>query len=188
MADIATSLPAKFRAGATLTFKVSFADYSAADGWSVTYSFRNATGAIDFTSTASASAHLISVDFATTSSWLPGGYTGVGIVSNGTTKVEVWRGSLTVLPNIAAAEQGADFRSQAQRTLDNINAVIEGRANSTILDSTVEGTQLRRIPFADLMLLSDRYTAMVQNEKRIEDAENGRSSKRAIFSRFANPR
>ncbi len=187
MADIPTSIPDKIRAGATLTFKVSFADYSAASGWAVTYSFRSALGGFNFTSTASASSHLVSVPFADTAQWLAGDYVGVGIVSDGVVKVEVWSGGLTVLPNIASAEQGADLRTQAKRTLDNINAVIEGRATSSILESTVEGTQLRRIPTADLILLADRYTAIVQSEQRAIDAANGKSTKRAIFTRFSNP-
>ena len=188
-AAIPSQIPAQIRAGATLSFKSSLADYQAGDGWSVTYSFRNTDGSlIDFTSAADGGDHLFTVPFSTTANWIAGTYFGVAVVSDGTTKAEVWSGSLTVLPNIASAEQGQDFRSQARRTLDNINTVLEGRATSTILNSSVEGTNLGRIPHADLLLLRDRYVSIVKAEERAADAANGKPSRRAIFTQFLNPR
>ena len=185
---IPTTIPAQLRAGATLNFQISLADFSAAESWAITYHFRSKDGsAITFTSTASGTDHLVNVPFGTTALWLKGNYSGTAVVSNGTQKFEVWRGRLEILEDIAAAPEGTDLRTQARRTLDNINAVIEGRAGSTILSSSVEGTSLGRIPHTDLLILRDRYAVIVANEERAEDAANGRSPRRAIFSRFTNP-
>jgi len=180
-----TTEPSQIRAGETLHFLKSLADYPASDGYSITYSFRAINGSkIDFTTTADGDAHDAEVSFSETATWLPQTYQGVGIVSNGTEKKQVWQGQLIVLPDLSALDQGADTRSQAKRTLDNINAVIEGRASSAILNSTVEGTTLQRIPVTDLLMLRDRYTQIVADENSKARGDNRR---RRIVSKFVNP-
>ena len=186
---VPTNIPAQARAGATFTFKLSLADFSASESWAVTYSLRLKNGsAISFTSAASGSDHLVEVPYSTTASWMPGTYSGVAVVSNGTQKFEVWKGKLSVLPDVANSPEGSDLRSIARRTLDNIEAVIEGRASSTVLNSSVEGTSLSRIPHADLIMLRDRYVEIVAAEDREEDAANGVTGGRAIFTVFTSPR
>lgn len=183
-AAILTYEPATIRAGETLSFKRALGDYPAST-WSITYTLRSVGGtAITFTSAADGLDHLVTVAFSTTALWQAGDYIGVGLVSDGTTKTEVWRGRIKILPNLASEGTDYDARTQARRTLDNINAVIEGRASSTILNSTVEGTALQRIPFADLLLLRDRYAAIVNLE---ENADLGVET-RNIFTRFRTPR
>lgn len=187
-ATIPTSEPSQIRAGETLQFTKTLDDYSATDGWSITYSFRgNQATAIDFTSTADGKAHAVSVPFADTAGWLPGTYSGVGTVTDGTTKKTIWTGTLKVLPNLAALEAGTDTRTQARRTLDNINAVLEGRATSTILKSEIEGTNIERIPMTDLIKLKDRYEIIVKNEEAGEKLSQGLATGRTIFTRFSRP-
>lgn len=186
---VPTAIPSQVRAGSTLTFSIALADFSAGESWAITYDFRTKDGSsISFTSAASGSSHLVTVPFATTATWLKGLYSGTGVVSNGVQKFEIWRGKLQVLENVAAMAEGADLRTIARRTLDNIEAVIEGRASSSILNSSVEGTTLSRIPFADLIGLRDRYVSIVAAEDRAENAANGLSPRRAIFTQFTNPR
>ena len=182
-ATISTIEPATVRAGETLTFKRTLGDYPAAT-WSITYSFRCRTGtAISFTSAADGSDHLITVAFGITASWEPGIYDGVGIVSDGVTAKAIWEGKLEVLPDLASTRTDFDARTQSRRTLDNINAVLEGRATSTILNSVVDGTALQRIPMADLLMLKDRYTAIVQ----LEEQSHLGIEPRNIFTRFRTP-
>jgi hypothetical protein len=184
-APISTTVPGIVRAGESLLFSLPCGDYPASDGFNITFSFRAPNGsAIDFTTTASGSDHLASVSFSETALWLAGDYMGAGVVSDGTTARQVWAGRLTVLPNLTAAAEGFDARSQARRTLDNINAVIEGRASSTILDSTVDGTNLRRIPVADLLMLRDKYAAIVAAEEAKLDSAAGKPNKRNIYAVF----
>jgi hypothetical protein len=185
-ATIPTTEPAQLRAGETLHFLKSLADYPASSGWSITYSFRGLNlSAIDFTTSANGVNHEATVAFATTTQWLAGTYQGVGIVSDGTTKTQIWAGQLIVLPNVAALSEGADTRSQARRTLDNINAVIEGRASSAVLNSTVEGTTLQRIPVTDLLMLRDRYVKIVFTEEEQDRIAQGKPSRRNIYTRFS---
>lgn len=187
-ATIPTSEPSQIRAGETLQFTKTLDDYLASDGWSIDYCFRgNQATAINFSSSADGKAHAINVPFATTTEWVAGTYTGVGTVTNGTTKKSVWTGTLKVLPNLAAMEAGTDTRTQARRTLDNINAVLEGRATSTILKSEIEGTNIERIPMTDLIKLKDRYEIIVRNEEAGERVSQGLAIGRTIYTRFSRP-
>lgn len=190
-AAIPTTEPTQLRAGETLSFSRSLPDYpaNASPAWAITYAFRGpGVSKIDFTSAASGSDHLVTVAFATTAEWKPGIYTGTGVVSNGTTKAQVYSGQLIVLPNLAAQEADFDARSQARRTLDNINAVLEGRASSTVLNSMVEGTKLERIPHEDLLKLRDYFQNLVNQERAAEAIANGKSTGRTTFARFTRPR
>jgi hypothetical protein len=186
-AALPTSEPTRIRAGETLAFTKSLADYAANDSpaWVLTYSFRAKPGdAIDFSSTASGADHLINVAFTTTALWAAGTYYGVGMVSNGVECYTVWEGQLVVYPNLAEQDEDFDPRTQAKRTLDNINATIEGRASSTILNSEVEGIKLERIPISELLLLKDRYEVIVANEERAAGIRRNRT----VFATFTNPR
>jgi hypothetical protein len=188
-ATIPTQEPVQVRAGETLAFTKTLTDYSAAAGWSISYSFRSLNGsALDFSSTASGATHVLNVPFATTAGWLPARYYGVGMVSNGTTKTQIFSGYLDILPNIAAQTEGYDVRSPARIVLDNIESVIAGRATSSVLNSTVEGTTLQRIPIEQLLKLRDRYKQIVLNEEAAERARNGLSASGNIFSRFTLPK
>lgn len=188
-APIPTTEPTQLRAGETLQFKRTLEDYPAnADpAWSIAYTFRCPEGgtSISFSSSADVADHLITVPFGTTASWKAGSYYGVALVGNGTTKKQIWEGRLEILPNLAAEAADYDPRTQARRTLDNINAVIEGRASSSVLKSKVNGTELERIPIADLLLLKDRYTQIVSRE---EAAAQGKPTRSNIYTRFTSPR
>jgi hypothetical protein len=184
-ATIPTSEPAQIRAGETLSFKITLADYPASEDWVITYTLRalnSSATKIEFASSADGDDHLVTVPFEETAGWLPAKYAGAAIVSDGTTKTQVRTVRLTVLPDISAQE--GDIRSQARKTLDNINAVIEGRASSTLLNSEVEGTNLSRIPHDQLLMLRDRYAALVFQEEEAERAANGKPTQRNIYAHF----
>jgi len=188
-APVPIGLPARLRAGETLNFRVTLADYSAADGYDITWNFRSTDGnKVDFTSAASGIEHLVNVPATDTVAWAAARYHGAAMVSNGTFTRQVWSGNLVILPNLAAEEGGFDDRSQARRTLDNINAVLEKRANSTILNSTIEGTMFGRIPMDQLLMLKNRYETIVAQEQGAEDMANGLGNRKNVFVRFTTPR
>lgn len=185
MSTIPNKEPSSITAGETLLFEKLFADYPAPT-WSITYSLRDKDGVlIEFTTTASGQSHRANVDFLTTATWNAGEYFGVGIITDGTSKYKIWDGRITVKQNISS--QNGDPRSFAKRTLDNINAVLEGRASSSILKSVVDGTTLERTPIADLLKLRDYFAALYNAELQAERNAQGLSSNRNIYVRFGTP-
>ena len=64
-------------------------------------------------------------------------------------------------------------QSHAQKMLAAIEAVLEGKATHDVLELAIDGTQLKRMGFADLMQVRDRYRAEVINEGRRAKLKTG---------------
>lgn len=157
--------------------------------------------ALDIPSTAVNANHQISLTAAQTAtlldqSQLPSGTPSVlfynylvsGYAVNGAQRVQIFSGRIKVTANLQAADAGFDPRTQERRTLDNINAVLEGRATSTILKSEVEGTRLERIPFADLLNLQAVYQVKVRNQEIELKQSQGQPTGKTLFASFTRPR
>lgn len=188
-AEIPTLEPTSFAAGDSLSWTRSLADYSPADGWSLAYFFRGyKLSTLDLTSTTSGSLHLVSISTDQSAALIAGKYSVEGYAVKTGQRVRIFTGKIQVTPNFATLEQGSDTRSIARRTLDNIEAVIEGRAASSILNSTVNGTQLQRMTPEQLLKLRDRYKQIVQSEDGAEAAKQGKSNSHSIFTRFIVPK
>jgi hypothetical protein len=184
---IATTEPTRFHAGDSVSFIKSLSDYSSAAGWSCVYYFRGYQLAkLDLTSTPSDAGHVITITAAQSATLIPGTYDLTGFATNGTDRVEIFSGRVEVLPDPVSQDTGDDTRSQARRTLDNINAVLEGRATSSILNSMVDGTRLERIPHEALLALKDRYMVTVRNEEIRELKRQGKPTGRTVYATFTS--
>lgn len=182
-APISTVIPARIKAGATLIFQLSLPDYSAADGWVINFKGQNKDNTFEFSSTASGSNHLINVTAAVTAGWLAGDYlleAEVVKAAETYTVANIW---ITVDANLSGPDTG-DPRSQARRTLDNINAVLESRATHDVLKSAIEGTVIERMSIAELLMLKDRYEAIVAREDMAAKAAQGKGNGKTTFVRF----
>jgi enamine deaminase RidA (YjgF/YER057c/UK114 family) len=187
-AAIPTIEPATFVAGDSLSWTKYLADYIPSDGWSLTYSFRGNGSTLNITSTTSGTSHLLALTTTQTGKLIPGKYSVSGYAVSGSQRVTIFSGQIEVTANLQTASASFDPRSQNRRTLDNINAVLEGRASSTVLDSTVEGTNLRRIPHADLLQLQAIYQVKVRNEEIKLLQAQGLPTGRTIFATFTKPK
>ena len=74
-ADIPTHEPAGIQAGDTIKWIKTINNYSAADGWALSYRLINSNGKFDISSTASGADHLVTISAATTANYFPGDYT-----------------------------------------------------------------------------------------------------------------
>ncbi|HEV2350812.1 MAG TPA: hypothetical protein VG028_13305 [Terriglobia bacterium] len=178
-------------AGDTLLWYRSVPPYLASAGWTLHYSLRGVPGsAIDFDSTPyNVDDHQVNVTAATTSAWLPGEYTVQGYAVNAGTGERhlIFEGFIKVKANLQSADASYDGRSHARKCLDAIEATLEGRAADDILDSTIEGTIIRRMNPQDLLLYRDRYRAEVRTEEAKAKISEGRATGRNIYARFTTP-
>jgi hypothetical protein len=183
-APILTVEPQWIYAGDTLLLTKSLADYPANDGWTLSYFFVSDDGSgKSFTIPSTSNGTAFSISFNTTSVEV-GKYQGrAKVVKSGQT-FTVWAGTIEVLPSL---ESAGDNRTQARKTLDAIEAVILGRASSTIMESIVEGTRLNRISHVDLLKLRDRYKQIVLNEEDAARRAQGLPSRKNIYITFGNP-
>jgi hypothetical protein len=184
-AQIPTSVPEWLYSGDTLQFTTSLTNYPHSDGWSLAYYFVSVDAiGKNFSVNATPSTAFYSVSYPTNNVEF-GIYNWCAKVSLNGVVSTVDNGQIEILPSLT---QGGDIRSQAKRTLDNINAVIEGRASSTILESIVEGTRLGRIPHKDLLELQQIYQVKVRNEEIKRLNQQGKPTGRTIFASFTRPR
>lgn len=198
-AAVPTSIPEQIAAGDTATWKISLSDYSASDGWVLSYVFLrlDAGGKITITSSASGSDHLVNDAPTVTALWLPGEYNGQAYVTKSPDRFKVWEGPLRILDNFTTSE-GHDTRTIARKTLDALDAAIlkislaqsTGKAGG-IVEWTAEGLHVKRsspeLLLVELTKQRDRYAAIVRNEKMKADRAAGRSVGRRILTRFTCP-
>lgn len=172
------SEPVNIRAGDSAQWSLALADFPASGGWTLTYTLVKSGAKITIPSAADGDEHAVSLPAATTAAWAPGVYAWQARVTSGTDAYTVRTGSLEILENFAAlADGGMDTRSHAKRTLDALEAWIEGRALG-VAEYEIAGRKMKYIPIADLLLLRDRY----RREVRAQSGANGRSGR--IYVRF----
>lgn len=186
-----TAVPSAVFAGDSVLFSIGFDDYSAADGWNITFDFRGKDkSAISFTSTqdsANSANHFVSLTPAITAAWIAGDYRGVGRAINGAQKFTVWQGALTVNAELNTQTDNFDTRSHARKCLDAIEAVMEGKATRDVLNTTIAGQSISRLTPDQLIAFRSYYRAEVAAEDAEEALANGRSAGNQILARFNQP-
>lgn len=155
-------LPAEITAG--LDFQAVFAlpDYPAPD-WTMTAVLRG-PGQINLTATAVERGHQFKVLAADSATWQPGEYWWSIRASKTGSTVEVAKGQLTVLADLAAVSAPYDGRTQNQIALEAINAVLGKRATRDQERYTINNRELWRTPIADLLKLRAFYAVQVKRE------------------------
>ncbi len=162
--------------------------YSAADGWTLYYGFRaNGGTAINLTSTPDGAGHSIEQTAAETEQWIPGDYKGVAQVRSTTETRTIWKGGLTILPNLLVQDANYDARTHNRKCLDAINAVLEGKATRDILNTTISGQTIQRMSWSELTSAKAHYQDLVDGETAAENADNGQGSGRNVLIRFTRP-
>lgn len=181
MSIIAQTEPASLIAGDTAKWLKVLPEYPASAGWGLSYELVNATTRIAFSGSASGDDHLVNVSAATTITWTPGAYTWRSRAALSGDVFTVGGGHIAVQSAFGAA---TDARSQSRRTLDAIDAVIEGRASSAVAEYSIAGRSLKNIPITELLALRDRYARMVRDENAAAAAAAGLGNPGRIYVRF----
>lgn len=159
-------------------------DYPSDGGWSLVYSF---AGPEPFTVTAQPDEDDSEVYRASITDQTAGKPAGLyywqATMLNGDERRIIGRGQLRLLPDLTDAAAGYDGRSLARKTLDAIDAVLLKRATTDQQSYVIGNRQLSRIPINELLVLRDKYAALVAREVGMERRRRGRPF-RNIFVRF----
>ena len=179
--------PARVRAGDTVTWRKTLADYPASAGWTLYYRLIAAAAKIDITAAADGDTHLVTVAKATSAGWTPGAYTYVAWVASGTERATVAQGAMTVLPDLAAVTAaGYDSRSQAKKMLDAIDAALLSLSSGerlAVVEAELAGRRLK-YDLNNLMNLRNLYAAQVRAEENAERAALGLGPRNKINVRI----
>lgn len=182
MADIPTIEPTTANAGDTWRWTRTLADYPASAGWALSYTLINAAAKITINASASGDDHAVTVSAATTAGYAAGSYDWRARVSRAGEVYTVGEGRITV--RNAFGGSTFDARSHARKTLEAIEAVIEGRASSEVSYYMIGNRQLRYMTPAELLTLRDKYRAEVAREDAAAAVAAGLPDKRRVFVRF----
>ena len=183
-APIPTTEPALIVAGDTVKWTKSLADYSAADGWALSYTLVNSANRYVFSATASGADFAVTVAAATTANYAAGLYDWRAQVSKAGEVFTVGSGQLTVQPSFASATDG---RSSAKKSLDQVVAYLADSANLQAAEYEIAGRRLKRLSIPELLALKSHLSAEVQRETAASRAAAGLPDQRRIFTRFQAP-
>jgi hypothetical protein len=183
MADVPTSVPTQVTAGDTLAWQITLADYPASAGWVLTYALAAAAGQIAITASASGDDHRVSVAAATSAAYVPCNYAWQAYVTKTTERHMVDSGTIQILPNLAVQAGGFDGRSHAQKTLEALEAWIEGH-DMAVADYQIAGRAMKYHAIPDLLKLRDTYKAEVANAAVAAAAKASGIDPRRYFVRF----
>lgn len=103
---------------------------------------------------------------AETADWLPGAYWWEVRASDGTDVERIERGDLVVAADLAAAGANFDGRTDNEKALEAITAVIAKRATIDQERYRINNRELYRTPIKDLIALRGFYARLVASDKR----------------------
>jgi hypothetical protein len=187
---IPTFEPTEIIAGETLNWTKSLPDYPAAEGWTLKYYFRGAGAGFDVTATADGDDFSVTVSATTTAAMTAGAYYWQAEISLSSEKHIVDSGQATVKPALAAVASNVVFdgRSRVKKTLDAIDAMLDGKATLDQQEYMIGNRSLKRIPIPDLIALRTHYAQMVSRERRAEKLSQGAPFLKSVHVRFRQPR
>lgn len=163
--------PRWFVAGDTVEWTKTASSYPATD-WTLTYYFNNLTaGQLTWTATADGENHVISETAEDTADISPGRWQVSAVYVNGVRRASEGIGQIVVLPN--PTDNTQDHRTQSQRMLEAVEAVLEGRASKDQESYSLEGRSLTRMGTEELYRWADRIRAEVRLERDAFNRVNG---------------
>lgn len=163
------SMPSTLLAGDT--FKVTIqSEYKASDNFDIILKLTGPSGVTATTESYIATSvtdteFLVTIAPAVTAALTAGTYAYAIVADDGTDEYTIESGLITV--ELRADLQTGDFRSQAQKMLDAIDAALLGTATQNQLSMSIAGRSISRIPLNELRSLRDYYVSEVKKENGI---------------------
>jgi hypothetical protein len=159
--------PLSVIAGDSLKWSRIFDSYPASDGWALTYVLNNASNrylVVAGDVTTDGNGWDIAIPSAETRLWAPGEYLWLAVLQNAGTgeRITGAAGRVTVQGDILDATTPLDTRALEETALENIRAVLAGRAADGVLEYKIADRELRRYSMEELLKLEAYFVARVQ--------------------------
>jgi hypothetical protein len=182
-----TSEPTSIRAGDIVEWTKSFSDYSAADGWSLSYRFVNSSNAYTaISAVVNGNGFVLTITKTITATYVAGKYTLFGWVTKGSEQYQIYNGECEVLVDISALTVGYETRSHVKRVLDALEAVIEGRATEKERSVSIGGQAIELMTLAELRQEWLKYKHYYNDELAADKIANGKDSGKKILVRLSS--
>lgn len=177
---IPENVPSELLAGDTWRWTRDLTDHPAGT-WTLTYYFENASEQFSALATADGTTHSVTVAAATTAPRKAGRYKWIARVTDGSIVETIESGWTDVLPDPASSTKH-DPRSWARRTLDAVEAFLEGNATTAQQSVSIGGRSISRWSLPELRQWRDQLRQEVRTEEQADKAGLGRDIK-VRFSR-----
>lgn len=180
--------PESFIAGDFITWKRSglHADY-ANDAYTLSYKARleaDGTDVITITASASGTDYLVSIGSSTSANYTVGVYHWQAYITrdSDSERITIDSGTFEVKANRSSAT--TDPRTHAKTMLDKIESLLEGKADSDVMNYSIQGRSLTKLTIKELMEWRKFYRAEVFEEEKAERIANGEGSGATIKVSF----
>lgn len=147
--------PKIITAGNSYAWERCFASYPSGT-WTLAYSLVDESNQYNIDGgnvVASGDGFAVSLPSELSKSFAEGNYSLIGYVTNGTERKQVYNDFVRVKPNFLKAH---DRREYWQKILASCQALLEDRATSDVISSTIEGDSLTTMTPEQLLVLHDR--------------------------------
>ena len=175
------TIPSSLTAGDTWSWTEDYGIYPA-DSWTALAYFENSAESFSVTATADGTAQEFAATSAETAVFVAGSYYVQVRVTDGSESFTVETGWCSVQAN-PASDVKHDHRSWARRTLDAVEAFLEGNASTAQQAMSIAGRSISRWSLADLL----KFRAELRGEVRAEEQGASAGSGRDIKARYAAP-
>jgi len=164
---IPTITPSSLQIGVTAEWVITLKDYPSPT-WTLSYALVKTDAYIAITADqyGESDQHHINIRPSGQTFWEEGTYRYQARVTDGDDVREVETGIIEILPNYSVQLSGKDTRSHAQICLENISAVIEGRASQSQQQYSIAGRALQFVPLKELVEMRSYWLGIVNAEKR----------------------
>lgn len=164
--EIFSSPPKSFVAGDTVKWKIAGGNFPASS-WTRSVILTSPDGKTreTFSADADGDDFIVTLKANKTRDWVPGDYEWAEVAKSGSDEKTVATGEMTINANPRSTPVQ---RTHAEKVLENLQAVIEGRAliNQDIEASNINGQEIRRMSSADLLTWFRFYKAQVLAERQ----------------------
>jgi len=171
------NIPLQLQIGDTWQWAESLPDYPASAGWSLSLSlYRYGQPVIRIDATASGEDFSLNVPAAETAGKAAGEWQWTAYVAKGADRFTVETGTVTLKPDLAAATEATDLRTENEKILDALVATQHRRATKEQESMQIGGRSIRYMAPDELEKMIGIYTYKVK-------AEQGRF-RRTVHTRF----
>jgi len=175
------NLPDQLAAGTTVCYRRRLTDYPATAGWTLRLHLAGAS-VLAVTAAADGDDFLVTIEAtATQGDFAAGLYKWVERISNAGGEVyEVGRGTVTVLPDLAAATEGSE-QEWIERAITMLRAHIEGRLPAGMESFQIAGRVVAKMPIKEAVSLLSSL------ESRLAGLQNPGFVTRPVLVSFTGP-
>ena len=178
-----TELPRRITIGDTVTWDETLSDYPAGSSWVLSYSFTSPKATFASEHAASGDDHKITID---TTDLEVGKYDYAKKVTDGSSVFTLERGYVFVDPNLSADGSGVDRRAYCEIALENIEAVLAGKASKDQTSYSLNGRALSRYSPEELNTWRANLRIEVADLKQAARRKSGGKSHRNVHLRMSS--